>query len=352
MTRVFRVPPTHFVAVTMNVDRVQLAALVRLGLPTTQPASVHPGRMVAQTGQLRSATRAPPGLTVLACRTVKKKNNVKFTYMFLYSNLTRLLLFMRYTVTVLLFSPQVPERHSIDRAFVIAVSEPVLTGVRRQVPNAEWVPAVTRVETGTLPLYTQYLIDFGRHSHMEVSNTAMIGCFQSHVNVWRQVNETSLVLEEDGYLAVDFASAWAALHAEHNESHWDVVMLGGRVEHAANGATEAFGKHTRRCAPSRCTWFGTRGYAVSAAGARKLLAHLEPVVVQVDAYIALLNMYRGDDFVMLWSARELVHQKQLYLTKVWDFCLKCYVPTSPVFLICMIALFLWAVISHLPGFCR
>ena len=105
---------------------------------------------------------------------------------------------------------------------------------------------------------------------------------------------------------------------------WDIMMLTNRMTHIAYGADQPAGLMTRKCL-GPCEWYGTRGYVVGVQGARKLLGYMEAMVVQVDAYISLLAMYRSD-FHLQWSNEQLVDQISNYHSQVQDECWKCDIP--------------------------
>ena len=90
--------------------------------------------------------------------------------------------------------------------YIISVHPPLelLVSTSIYYANVTWIPAVTKINTSSLPLYTRYLLDRGRHSHMEISTRGMVGCFESHKKVWNMVRSPTLVLEEDALLVDDF----------------------------------------------------------------------------------------------------------------------------------------------------
>ena len=206
------------------------------------------------------------------------------------------------------------------KTYMISVDPIDLKGV-------EYIPAVTQVNTSLLPLYTQYTIDHGRRFHMEISNTQMVGCFLSHIAVWQIVlreQELAVVLEEDAVLPDEFERNVKEIIHSLEGKNWDIVMLIGRVWHVSTGRKVSYNDLLYACqTPRECTWYGTRGYLIHPNGAKKLLENLQPLGVQVDAYISLVNAYIPG-FSLLWSKRELVYPTYFRFSKVWDGCLGCY----------------------------
>jgi len=182
----------------------------------------------------------------------------------------------------------------------------------------------------------------GRSDHMQLSNPSMLGCLLSHISLWENIheNEVVMILEEDSH--VDIQSSIVMKHLFHDMSaiHWDVIMLESG-HFIASGKWVTVGDYAATCAVSNvtaniCTWFGTRGYLITYEGAQKLLAHTFPVHVQIDAYMGLLAAF-DPDFKMFWTRENVVHQRLFHVSKVWDGCLKCYMPTTGLFYV--VALF-------------
>ena len=221
----------------------------------------------------------------------------------------------------------------ISHVYVISVHPPLalLVSVESYYRNVTWVPAVTKINASKLPLYARYLLDRGRHGHMEVSTRGMIGCFESHRRVWGMVMArspaTALVLEEDAMLVTDFDKRLQRALGGTSEP-WDLVMLTDRLTQIAYGADQPAGLMTRKCL-GPCEWFGTRGYVLSVGGAEKLLANMQDMVVQVDAYMTLLAIYKG--LRLQWSSEELVGQISNYRSQVQDECWKCDIPPGASF---------------------
>lgn len=214
--------------------------------------------------------------------------------------------------------------------YVAPLTNYIISISPRNMSNFIHVPAITN-STDSLSLLGQYFIDNGRHSHLELSNRAMLGCFLSHMAVWRMVQDVSVVWEEDVVLEPDFErQIHDILH--NTTTPWHVIMLNGRVWHASTGRARSVNHFLNTCA-ERCTWSGTRGYIVNKAGADLLLRHMEPISVQVDAYISLLASYRG--LQLFWVKQEIAHQQPLHLTTVWDGCLRCYLTSQVLFILCV-----------------
>jgi GR25 family glycosyltransferase involved in LPS biosynthesis len=182
---------------------------------------------------------------------------------------------------------------------------------------------------------------------MEVGNLEMIACFLSHIHIWNMVthvNDTFLILEEDAVLSTEeMDKIDDILHSMHNET-WDIIMLAGRMWHVSHGEPRGFNQYLMQCEqPRACSWFGTRGYLLHPQGARKLLDNIPDMVIQVDAYISLMNSYYEPGFKLFWVKNEIVHGKWLRISTVWDACFICYISpfVSWVILCCIVIILVY-----------
>ncbi len=201
-----------------------------------------------------------------------------------------------------------------------------------------------------LPLTTRMTLSGGRHDHMQIGASAMLGCLMSHMTIWewllRQPSSSSssvLVLEEDALLDVLSTERLLVLLLELmelKEERWDILML----EHGhitVEGPTRAVGRLAMtwdlppRPSPvvvvgpnETCHWMGTRGYLLRASGARRLLPHARALTVQVDALLGLVSTF-DPAFRMYWTRASVAHPGHWWRpsTVQPDLCLKCYLPT-------------------------
>lgn len=228
-----------------------------------------------------------------------------------------------------------------------ALPKYMISTVPKNLSGIEVVPAITKVNRSSLPLYTQWLLDHGRQSHMLLSNMQMVGCYLSHQQVWRTINQTSVVLEEDAVLDSDF-DAQLDLVLDTIDM-FDIIMLSERVWHVASGRYHKVNEHLFTCS-EHCMWSGTRGYVVTPRGARKLLSAGEPLVTQIDSFISLVASY-DRNFSMLWTRRTLANQNPWHVTTVWDGCLVCYLTSGLFFYLAALALYLAARCKFRPLQC-
>lgn len=209
-----------------------------------------------------------------------------------------------------------------------AIKKFIISRIDLNISGVEHVQAITNYTLSELPLYTQYMIDNRRRSHMEIGNMAMVGCFMSHLSIWERMNmsgDVVLVLEEDALLDLNYDTRIDMILESTGNTSWDVIMLTSRMWGVAKMNTVALNDYLYRCQTKKgCDWFGTRGYLLHPNAIPKLLANVFPIVVQVDAFLSLMNSYHPN-FVMLWSVQEVVHESWFHLSSIWDMCLVCFV---------------------------
>lgn len=238
--------------------------------------------------------------------------------------------------------------HNLSRAFVISMRPAASRGVADSVRRHLGIPLVAVVAgvNGSdalrwtpLPLYTRMLMRHGRHDHMQLSSAGMLGCLLSHIKIWRRIapNETVAVFEEDATFDRASAERWLQLAEDLSGTGWELLILeSGHI--IASGTWRHVGEYAATCAHANlttntCIWFGTRGYLLTHAGAQRLLLHAEPLSVQVDALMTLVAAFEPGAFRMFWTRADVAHQNLYYVTQVWDGCIKCFLPQSPLFYI-------------------
>ena len=129
------------------------------------------------------------------------------------------------------------------------------------------------------------------------------------------------------------------LDQDMGDKPWEIVMLEtGHI--TVSGEWRRWGAHLAACAPAPmiCEWHGSRGYLLHHRGARMLLADAMSSHVQTDALFWMLAALEPERFRMYWTTRNVAHSIA-HASSVWDRCIKCYVPLSPVLILC------WAVLG-------
>ena len=227
----------------------------------------------------------------------------------------------------------------------------------------------------SLPLYTRHVMRAGRADHMQLPNRAALGCLLSHAAVWARIVERAdqeswaLVFEEDVVLPSPSSSSSYSYYAQHGaggggegraliraadsllaeigsaaQQNWSLIMLDPPHLNTDRSYWRPVGEGAATCRhPSlpevgdggegaehtvRCQWFGTRAYAIRPRAAARLLQHVEPLSVQVDALISLVAAYYPEDVGLYWTTARLFPINHTRPSTIFDYCIKCYVPNA------------------------
>ena len=152
-----------------------------------------------------------------------------------------------------------------------------------------------------LPLYNRYVMQTGRTDDLQIGNLNMLGCLESHREVWTRIRATSYVFEHDAKPSADGRRIVQSLLRDNTDSVWSVMKLS--APELVTGEHYPVGMLSETC--RGCIAFGTRGYIVTKEGAQILLDNYNPPVVQVDAYMSLLNVYHPN-FTLVWTRLQAV----------------------------------------------
>ena len=185
--------------------------------------------------------------------------------------------------------------HELQRVFEIEKMHVVLGNVGKK---------------SDMSMYNRYLMDTGRTDDLQIGNLNMLGCLESHREVWTRITQTSYVFEHDAKPNPTARNIVQTLLRENTGTPWSVILLQKPFGFSINNIVlpdifqfKNVGDLTKTCRD--CIAYGTRGYIVTQAAAQILLDNYNPPVVQVDAYISLLNAYHSN-FTLLWTRLEAV----------------------------------------------
>ena len=59
----------------------------------------------------------------------------------------------------------------------------------------------------------------------------------------------------------------------------------------------------------------------------------------MDALIALAANLHPETFQMYWTTHDIAHLRLMHVTTIWEGCIKCYLPTAPIFYALLALLF-------------
>jgi len=174
----------------------------------------------------------------------------------------------------------------------------------------------------TLSLYNRHLMRHGRTDGLQIGNLPMLGCLESHREVWARVQQVSYVFEDDAVPTENALRIAKTLLLDNIDRHWSVIHLdipGGFFSGSYLWPDRAqytkIGKLTETCRD--CVAFSTRGYIVTKTAAQILLHNYEPPVVQVDAYMNLLNAYHPQ-FKHVWTRVNAVDENP-HISSIQDY---------------------------------
>jgi GR25 family glycosyltransferase involved in LPS biosynthesis len=135
-----------------------------------------------------------------------------------------------------------------------------------------------------------YNLKKGRAVDQDIPSLGAIGCYLSHVGVWKKFLESGeekcLVFEDD----LDSVSSLAEIQAFVQEvpEDWDFIFLGYQKE-ASLDEDVPLGN----CYKIKSLTFMTHAYLITKRGATTLLKSAFPIFCQIDSHISY-NAIRGD----------------------------------------------------------
>ena len=157
-----------------------------------------------------------------------------------------------------------------------------------------------------------------RKNHEDVHGLGAVGCYLSHVEVWKQFLHSGaqlcLVLEDDirDTSDIDLHMDWFL----QRRKEWDVALLGWLsmrpLEYTSVGTVKPF--------PSAQGFFGAHSYMLTRAAAQFLVQSAFPVELQADLYLQAIC----DRFELRILATPYEPIRQLHTgSNVWTLCLLC-----------------------------
>lgn len=181
---------------------------------------------------------------------------------------------------------------------------------------AEQLQAAFKIETmhvvvghvgnySTLSLYNRRLMRKGRTDTLQIGNLNMLGCLESHREVWTRIQHDSYIFEDDAVpaqnalhivktLLMDNADTnWSVIHLERPSGYVSPALFTPDIDQYTN-----IGRITQTCRD--CIVYSNRGYIITKEAAKIMIENYEPPVVQADAYMSLLNAYHPQ-FRQVWT---------------------------------------------------
>jgi hypothetical protein len=155
----------------------------------------------------------------------------------------------------------------------------------------------------TLSLYNRRLMRKGRTDTLQIGNLNMLGCLESHREVWTRVQHDSYIFEDDAVPAQNALHIVKTLLMDNADRNWSVIHLEKPSGYVSDFTPDIdqytnIGQITQTCRD--CIVYSNRGYIVTKEAAQIMIENYEPPVVQADAYMSLLNAYHPT-FRQVWT---------------------------------------------------
>ena len=140
--------------------------------------------------------------------------------------------------------------------------------------------------------YALYTIQNGRRIDPEISTLGAVGCYLSHVELWKQLldsgEEVMHVLEDDATVLATVKQINKFIRSV--PSDWDVIYLGFEKMHLDRKRDISLPNGVHKIN----SWtFQTHSYLIHRRGAEKLLRKVFPITHQVDSYMSFMAMNGG-----------------------------------------------------------
>jgi GR25 family glycosyltransferase involved in LPS biosynthesis len=138
-----------------------------------------------------------------------------------------------------------------------------------------------------------YTIRKGRSLDSQFQSMNGIGCYLSHLNLWKQLledpeNDMYIIFEDDTRANSTINDIREFLD-EVDEFDWDFLFLGFFKPFF----TQVDTKIRENVYKINSQTFGLHAYIINKQGARKLVDNAIPIVDQLDSYISYMAMERG-----------------------------------------------------------
>ena len=136
-----------------------------------------------------------------------------------------------------------------------------------------------------------YTIYNGRYSHNNIGSWGAIGCYLSHVNLWKKLVNSDenmyLIFEDD--VDINHNINLELINQdlkELNNIDWDFLFL---------GSYDIFGtkyNNNNKFNKIKNILYGLHSYIITKKGALKLLENALPLVDQLDSYISFMGLFK------------------------------------------------------------
>ena len=141
-------------------------------------------------------------------------------------------------------------------------------------------------------LFTKYnIVRSTRRSHMELNTKGGVGCYISHVDVWKDFlekgdTEVGMILEDDALMdipTIEKIKLFTKSDILQNTDLWDFCILAPHSGNIKHGAMYPGDETCMRL----MEFTGLTGYLFTKKGIRKILPHIYPIQGHIDWFISI-----------------------------------------------------------------
>jgi len=150
-----------------------------------------------------------------------------------------------------------------------------------------------------------------RTRHYQLTRGA-VGCFISHFQLYKRVDNMSLILEDDSALSPNITTEISYILANPPRD-WDIILLGYSAMIQYNDAFPYIKVKS---------FWGMQGYLINKKGADKIIAAVDKIDAQIDSYLSwmathnLINIYAVRQPIITLSQHWLVSNIQCQLIQI------------------------------------
>jgi hypothetical protein len=142
-----------------------------------------------------------------------------------------------------------------------------------------------------------------RRSHEQLSTAGGVGCYLSHIGLWKTFLESSapvaLILEDDVKLPIGIAnqiqSFFNASPILADPTQWDFCILSPSASAIYTKLGPAFHESSTLFRLERFTCLA--GYMISRRGVERVLSHLLPIECHIDAFLSVASSLKMIDLI-------------------------------------------------------
>lgn len=152
----------------------------------------------------------------------------------------------------------------------------------------------------------QYTIKNKRFSHNNMTSKGAIGCYLSHITLWKMLLESNeeyfLIFEDDVEINYYINNIENIINKILNLNNWDFVYLGYLDSYVI---FNMFSNPKEIISRIQNITFCTHSYLINRKGAEILLNKALPIVDQIDSYISFMsianyaNIYKSNEILFI-----------------------------------------------------